>query len=633
MKSVIQRILLLLTVSFMCVFTVAVTTQAQEVDFDIQSQKISSQIQADGSGTFEEIVLYDASFMNGATHTIDYKGHDFVDYRVAVIEEGSDEKLYLKEDSSGLTGTYEVTKRDGTMFFKVYYPVENSKVSFVYEYTLMNLVTNYLDTAQFNRKIVGENTDFQMAVEAEIYLPAKVEDLDRFRVWGHGAPTGEVERIEKDGKSGIKVTVAENPPNQFVEVHALFPTSQTPKNQQIVEEEKFDEILAQEEAQVAEDKRNFEKKQQRTTFFLSSASVLSLVVSVLALIYYFKRFKACNPQPVKLPKHVYELPEDMTPAIMASAVLRKEPIALDMTATIVDLARKGYLRIVEEESRPGSTFFNRKGKSTILLHPRSDAPTMDQLMQHERYALQYIFPTGEPISLEELEELSKKDRKFGRQQYALWRKFSNYASARGIMHYPRAESDQSKSRGLSLIAMGLGLLALLASILISTPVARKGVFLTVSAVAFLLAILASALTKARPIKTAEEAEGEQMWQGFANMLNDIGNFNMREIASLELWGEYLVYAISLGVADKVAKAMHSNFSAEELQQLSLSSTYYTNPYLFTHALNDSITSSLRSVAPVSSRSSFSGSNTEGFGGGFSGGSSGGGGGGSGSGGF
>ena len=115
------------------------------------------------------------------------------------------------------------------------------------------------------------------------------------------------------------------------------------------------------------------------------------------------------------------------------------------------------------------------------------------------------------------------------------------------------------------------------------------------------------------------------------MLNDIGNFNMREIGSLELWEEFLVYAISLGVADKVVEAMKMEFKPVELEQMRVGGGFYSNPYILTRGMNQSISNTIGSAQPRTTK--YSGTNTGGFGGGFSGGSSGGSGGGSGAGGF
>src|SRR5699024_1236440 len=97
----------------------------------------------------------------------------------------------------------------------------NETVDFVYEYEIAALVTNYADTAEFNRRF-GTN-DYTTDVTVKIVLPESVENPDDFRAWGYGAPQGEVELSEEDGKSVVIATVPQRTSSQFVEVQTIFP--------------------------------------------------------------------------------------------------------------------------------------------------------------------------------------------------------------------------------------------------------------------------------------------------------------------------------------------------------------------------------------------------------------------------
>ena len=160
------------------------------------------------------------------------------------------------------------------------------------------------------------------------------------------------------------------------------------------------------------------------------------------------------------------------------------------------------------------------------------------------------------------------------------------------------------------------------------------ILLGVAALLVTLALVGIILVSSRPIRTHEQDKMSKEWNGFKNMLEDIGNMNMREVASLPLWDEYLVYAVSLGVADKVLEAMNEQYGVEEIAELSMPSDIYLNYYLITSLMRTSVDQSIRSAAPqTSSSGGFKGDNSGGFGGGFSGGSFGGGGGGGSAGGF
>src|SRR5699024_10982398 len=157
--------------------------------------------------------------------------YELKDYQVGVKDNQTQEDEIFEETPTGASETYQVSQASDIYEFKVYYPAQNDKVTFVLEYTLTDLVTNFSDTAEFNRKIVGRGIDDYLDVEALIVLPGKVANQEDFRAWGHGAPQGEVELVEYEGKSAIKVTVPNNPPKQFVEVNSIFPIALTPNNQ------------------------------------------------------------------------------------------------------------------------------------------------------------------------------------------------------------------------------------------------------------------------------------------------------------------------------------------------------------------------------------------------------------------
>src|SRR5690606_9846350 len=103
------------------------------------------------------------------------------------------------------------------------------------------------------------------------------------------------------------------------------------------------------------------------------------------------------------------------------------------------------------------------------------------------------------------------------------------------------------------------------------------------------------------------------------------NLKDAEIPSLVIWGHYLVYATSLGVADEVIDQLPKVFTEADLSNPDL--TYmggyrsFTNFYLLNNSFNNTMSkvSSAVSSAQIASSSKSSGG---GFGGGFSGGSSG-----------
>lgn len=618
---------------------------AQDVSFTIPKQDIVAEILPNGNVKFTDIQTYDIDFMNGAQFTIDYTDYELENYRIGV-RDSNGVISYFTEGDSGAQGTYSVSDRPSVGFidFRVYNRASNETVDFVYEYEIAELVTNYADTADLNRRF-GTN-DYTTDVTVKILLPDLVENPDDFRAWGYGAPQGDIQLAQEDGRSVVIATIPDRTSSQFVEVQTIFPLSMTPNNSNLVDEPMKEEIIATSEDQVQRDLAQFKKDKQKTQLFVIGGLALPIILSIYATWFYFSKRKKLNPNPVKLPKHIYELPEDITPALMATAYYRSNPTTDDFSATIMDLARKDYVTLEEVAKEKRGLLGLGGEKSTVLVKRKPGAASIDKLLYHEKRALDYILPDGlNEITLEELEQKTKKSSSFQKKQYSKWSQFAQDAHIQGPLISEQPTGTRVNSYALAVFSLLAPIIvtAVLAYLTFALDVLQWAVLSQMTTLLWIylgLAIVSSVwgvvliiLNAARPIRSAKEDEQRQMWDGFKNMLNDIGNFNMREIASLPLWESYLVYAIALGVADKVTKAMEIEFTQAELDTGHLGGGFYSNPYFMTSMMRNSVGTSVAAATPKSSSSGSSGSNTGGFGGGFSGGSSGGSGGGTSSGGF
>lgn len=605
---------------------------AQDVEFDITRQEIVGEVQADGAVKFIDKQFYDVQFMNGALFQLDHKGYHLGTYRVGIVDDTGNIR-YLVENASGDPETFQISTRDEITTFKVFYPSEHKQVTFVYEYTVEKLVTNYSDTAELNRQVVGSETNYWMDVTAKIILPGEVANKEDFRAWAHGAPQGTISLAVENGRSVVNVEVHNNPANQNVEIHTIFPTSMTPNNTNIVDEAKKAQIIEMEETLVKQDQENLARKQRNYQLRSLLAALAIPIMPLIALAYYIRTRRKLNPNPVKLPKHIYSLPADITPAVMASAVLRSEPNADDFAATVVDLARKGYIQL-EEIRKEKRGLFGMGGSSTALITPVKSMPNLNKLQAHERHVLKYVTPTNEPITLESIDDIMQDKEGFRKMQYRLWEKFRDYASLMGEQLCQQATSQRLVSMMLSAVGMISSIILTVLAIMFAMEMrasSQISIYIAIGAAGFIVSFVVLLLAISKPIRTEQEDRMRQEWDGFANMLRDIGQFNLREIGSLALWEEYLVYAISLGVADKVLEAMKMTFSQAEFDELGAGrGYYYGNPYFISNTIRHSAASSVSVAQPPKQ---YTGTNSGGFGGGFSGGSSGGSGGGSGSGGF
>ncbi|MGH9277676.1 MAG: DUF2207 domain-containing protein [Acidimicrobiales bacterium] len=275
---------------------------------------------------------------------------------------------------------------------------------------------------------------------------------------------------------------------------------------------------------------------------------------------------------------------------------------LDVTATLIDLAVRGYLQI-EEIPKQG-----RFSKPDWLLVKVKEP---DGLLDYERTLHEGLFRTGDQVKLSDLKQ--KFADRFKKVQNAL---YDDVVKAGWFSTRP------DHVRTLWIV---LGVVAVVVAVLITmamaalTHAALLAVPLLVGAVALLIG------ARKAPRRTPKGFAVLRRANGFRQFIEESEKERARFAERANLFSEYLPYAIVFGCTDKWAKA----FAGLDQEIAESTHGWYISPYPFAIAsFSDSmdgfaVTTSGTIVASAAS------SGSSGFGGGgFSGGGFGGGGGGS-----
>ncbi|HEX5587877.1 MAG TPA: DUF2207 domain-containing protein [Acidimicrobiia bacterium] len=275
---------------------------------------------------------------------------------------------------------------------------------------------------------------------------------------------------------------------------------------------------------------------------------------------------------------------------------------LDVTATIVDLAVRGYLTI--EETQEKGLFRAGDWKLT-----RSDK-TEDDLLQYERTLLHGLFESGMEVQLSELHNTFAA--RMTKVQTAL---MNDAIKRRWFAGKPSTVHALWVLAGLVLLGIGVAVTVLLA---ISTHAALIGVPLVIGGLALVIG------ARWMPHRTAKGYGVLRRVDGFRRFIDESEKERAQFAERKNLFSEYLPYAVVFGATKKWANA----FAGLDDEPPDTSSWYrgaYAFNYLTFSSAIDSF--SVSSAGTLTSAPSTSGSS--GFsGGGFSGGGGGGGGGGS-----
>ncbi|MGI8778386.1 MAG: DUF2207 domain-containing protein [Acidimicrobiales bacterium] len=298
---------------------------------------------------------------------------------------------------------------------------------------------------------------------------------------------------------------------------------------------------------------------------------------------------------------VYRPPEGLRPAQLG-VLLDEKADPLDVTATVVDLAVRGYL-VIEEVERP-----HRWSKPDWKLIAGKDAD--ETLLTYERDLLSSIFKGRTEVTLHSLKNTFHAD--LVRIEGELY----DDSVAHGWF---AKRPDRVRSKwlviGILLSVVGAIAVGLAAGFthagLVPVPVLLAGLVL-------------AAGHRWMPARTAKGSAALTQVLGFRRYIETAEADRMQFAEEENIWASYLPYAIVFGATEKWAEAFEG-LGAE--QQAGVSS-WYVSPYPFSPgSFSGSMSSFAHSTAGaiVSTPSSSGGS---GFSGGFSGGGGGGGGGGS-----
>ena len=571
--------------------------------FRIEKLDIEANLQKDGSMVVSEAVTYDIDEINGVYFDIDAKGFGELEY-IQVFEDDSTGG-FKEVDSSN----YEVSVNDELYRIKLYSKNHNNRRTFKFVYKLPEAITVYDDVAQFNRKMVGQ--EWQQGINyitAKVIVPVSTSyDNSNILVFGHGPLTGEV---DKEGNTVI-YRLNNYYPGDFLEAHILMePEIFSEYNKSKIVHKDMKQELLDMEAKLA-DEANAERdkairKQEMINKVFEKPGLIFGVLSSIwgALMYYIHViFKRKNKVKNSVGKYLRELPDNSSPALVGG-FMTNSINDNEILATIVDLVRRKVL-----------TLENSDKNSIIIL-----TGSTENLSAQEKAIVDiYINDFGDGKSLD-----LKSFGFFQKVPMSVARKFEKWRAM-----------VQSEMNRKNLTYQGLGCLGVIffaffpmiftfAGLVIGMITGNK-MFLLIVVMGIILFVSGA---KARyPRK--ELAEAKDKWQAFKNFLSDYSQLEEAKITSVHLWEQYFVYAVALGVSEKVVKAYKKALDMGVINDVqgvnSLAYSPIFNP-MFSRSFSNlngmvSRTNSGASSAIASSRRSSS----SGGGGGFSSRSSGGGG--------
>jgi hypothetical protein len=332
-----------------------------------------------------------------------------------------------------------------------------------------------------------------------------------------------------------------------------------------------------------------------------------LLIPIPVFFFAFWRWRRSGVDPRRRPITVqYEPPRGVT-AAEAGTLLDNNADMRDITATLVDLAVKGYLRIEEQQSPKLLGLFG--GGTSYTFHRLE---TSNGLAPHERTVFDGIFTgRGDRVPLDELKDEFYKELSPIRD--AVFDQLT-------LSGYYKNRPDKVKQKWMAL-GIGIGLLVGVGGVFVSKALLFTP--LPFVAAGVLSALILVSFAQVMPARTEHGARALEHVLGFEEFLRRVEGEQLKRVilGHPELFDKFLPYAMAFGVEKQFARAFEGIYTEPPRWYVGPSVTHF-NVGSFSSSM-----SHLTSVAGTTLSSSPRSSGGSGFGGGGSSGGGGGGGGG------
>ena len=443
-------------------------------------------------------------------------------------------------------------------------------------YTITDVINDYNDCQELYWKLLSEdNTIPAKLVTGTITLPKKLSSIENLKVWGHGPLNGEIARVSEDT---VKFKLKDLNLSNMLEVR-LLTTERVAnvKNEDRIHNYNYiDTIMMREDQWAIEANQQGEAAKTGILIFLIIYLII-LVYNIVRLIQYYIIWKK-RKKAVRIEKLTYyrDIPrgKDSTPGEASylhyfdkSNFNTKKYQSNMVAGTILNLCLNKHisLRVQDKDVYVKIKTYGenlKKDELAIfeLLKKCQENEEEFEIGELKKYAKENFYEYEKAIndfvnsarnSLYELQLVDKNEEK----QY---KKARNADSSYAMLEF-LLESG--------IILSLLGFIPIIQSIYtkIFGVSFHKGLIETILIFIPLIVVNLIKLNILSKIKgkfaviTKDGMQEKEQWKGLINYMNHFSKLNEKEVPDLILWEQYLVYATTFGISEKLIKQMKAKY--------------------------------------------------------------------------
>ncbi len=501
----------------------------------------------------EAEILPDGSLLINESRSYNFRGSfRWADYSLPLRNLGSVTDFMLIENempyrpgSNEDPGTYQYSQSDEKFYVKWFYQAKNERRTFTLRYRVKDAVRVYNDVAELYYKFVSEKNEKTIgAVETLVQFPYPA-DTSQVRAWAHGPLHGQ---LAFQG-GNVSLWVSPLPRKSWWEVRTIFPPEWVPEARKLSDEMKREQIMGEERLLVEQsnvqrlklhEKQTFQQQHKKDVF---QAGAILAMIGLAAIAVLFSQFGKSFDVPFQS-KFSSEIPLDVSPAVANYVFYSGQIGSGAMVSTMLDLARRGFLKIEETAQEKKSIFgTSHQTKYTLKLIPEFFEKNKNELAAHEQDMIQFIFQNlaagNHEIQLDEIKD--------SRGQVTKW--FGNWKKLIKNEWGNKPFFDRSSVKG-TIISVVISLLIFAAGIAMVIKFGSAGVIpLLAGFVLFGLSFIILRYTKEVKLLKMKLSALKQYLSKY-HFKRDLGNLQ----TSIE---KFLVYGIALGIGKKAMNELLS----------------------------------------------------------------------------
>lgn len=648
--------ILIITSIFLCLFINSIGMSESNVE--ITKYDINLKLNKDGSGSFNNYITYDFTDVDAHVvyEDIGYKKEDVFsygdingnkksilqnnNYDIASIDENSFiTKVYQGEKELDLyvgysfkndvevdeegTGIIKAKELNQERIYCYYEEGFNEPTTFNYQYTINGIVSKFNDIGVMNWILSPSTEFFTRNISVNITFEENLNNdyvdhlKNNFNIFGNISYENLIINTQ-----GISFKVNKQKSNQSIEVRLGF-NNELVKETNELNSYKFDGQSYLTSANNLA-KKSFELYSDRYFSIQTGLIIGTLILLGIMIVIWRYCYKKYDKERVSEfdAEYYRELPNTYPPAELGYLYNFKDTSKDDLSATIMDLIRKGFIKL---DTNGCSTLEENPNYKYIYVREKD----VTNLKSYEKFVLEWYFTrisqSGE-LTLNDIDQYLKNENQA--QQYLK----DNKTFIKLVREESRKNKFFDEFRNINakfilfyIVLVGTFIFALAVQII--NYYTYGLIFSTIILGMFILLISYISSIKRR---SENGNEDYVRWKAFRNFLLEFGRFEDYTMPLIEIWEHYMVYAVSFGIAEEVEKQMRLHFKSmgedKYNSYYSSSPVFYSRSYIYiSRSCNSSTTVARATIAQA--QAARAGTSSGGKGGGFGGGRSFGGGGG------